>query len=67
MTPSDIQVMIDTYLQAEKDVLDGKQVSFGGRTLTMENLSEIRSGRKEWEARLRGTRPGSGPAQIVFN
>lgn len=46
------QEMIDLYVQAEKDVLEGKTISFNGRTMTMENLQEIRSGRQEWERRL---------------
>ena len=33
-------------------VLDGKAIQFGGRTLTMENLNQIREGRKEWERRV---------------
>ncbi|MET4696100.1 hypothetical protein [Endozoicomonas lisbonensis] len=46
------QEMIDRYLQAEMDLLEGKDVSFNGRRMTMENLSEIRQGRHEWERRL---------------
>ncbi|MFP0138351.1 hypothetical protein [Escherichia sp. WS1265] len=33
-------------------VLDGKSVTFNGQQMTMENLSEIRQGRQEWERRL---------------
>ncbi|ELV7528734.1 hypothetical protein QMU90_002613 [Edwardsiella ictaluri] len=51
MTLSDIDSMIALYLQAERDVLAGKQVTFQGRTVTSENLSEIRKGRMEWEER----------------
>ena len=47
----DIDTMIELYLQAERDVLAGKQVTFQGRTVTSENLNEIRSGRREWEQR----------------
>lgn len=46
------QQMVDRYIEAEMAVLDGKAVQFGGRTLTMENLSQIREGRKEWERRV---------------
>jgi len=48
---SDIDSMIELYLQAERDVLAGKQVTFQGRTVTSENLNELRSGRREWEQR----------------
>ena len=44
--------MVAKYLEAETAVLLGKTVSFGGRTLTVENLSEIRKGRHEWERRV---------------
>lgn len=45
------QLMVERYIEAEMAVLDGKAIQFGGRTLTMENLSQIREGRKEWERR----------------
>lgn len=45
------QQMVDRYIEAEMAVLDGKAIQFGGRTLTMENLNQIREGRKEWERR----------------
>ncbi|MGL5596589.1 MAG: hypothetical protein ACRDDA_00375 [Aeromonas sp.] len=51
MKLSDIDSMIELYLQAERDVLAGKQVTFQGRTVTSENLNEIRVGRREWEQR----------------
>ncbi|PNO63267.1 hypothetical protein [Aeromonas caviae] len=51
MKLSDIDSMIELYLQAERDVLAGKQVTFQGRTVTSENLNELRSGRREWEQR----------------
>lgn len=47
MKLSDIDSMIELYLQAERDVLAGKQVTFQGRTVTSENLNELRSGRRE--------------------
>lgn len=45
------QEMVQKYMDAEMAVLEGRSVSFGGRSLTMENLSEIRKGRTEWERR----------------
>lgn len=44
--------MLDLYIQAEKDVLEGKTTTMNGRTMSMENLQEIRAGRKEWERRV---------------
>lgn len=51
MKLEDIDSMIALYMQAERDVLAGKQVTFQGRTVTSENLNEIRAGRQEWERR----------------
>lgn len=45
-------------------MLDGKSITFNGQQMTLENLSEIRKGRQEWERRLasllaqRNGRPG---------
>ena len=41
--------MLALYIEAEKAVLKGKQVTFGDRTLGRENLQEIIKGRKEWQ------------------
>lgn len=48
------QEMVDLYVAAEKAVLLGKTFTMNGRTLSMENLTEIREGRKEWERKERG-------------
>ncbi|MDP3322650.1 MAG: hypothetical protein Q8S71_03785 [Hydrogenophaga sp.] len=45
--------MLDKYIAAEQAILEGKSISFSGRTLSFENLQEIRAGRKEWEARVK--------------
>lgn len=65
MNRSDIQNMIDIYVNAEVAVLKGKSYTIGGRSLTRENLKEIREGRHEWEQKLssnisrsRGRMPG---------
>ncbi|MGJ7544625.1 hypothetical protein [Variovorax sp. LT1R16] len=52
--------MLASYLAAEAAVLSGKTIQFAGRTLTNENLSEIRKGRIEWERRVSGE-TGRGP------
>jgi len=44
--------MLANYLDAERAILAGKNVSFQGRSMGMENLAEIRKGRQEWEGRL---------------
>ena len=48
--------MLDKYMAAELAVLDGKTVMFGGRTLTMVDLNQIREGRQEWERRVNAER-----------
>ncbi|WP_284973971.1 hypothetical protein [Atlantibacter hermannii] len=52
MTLNDIQNMVDRYTEAELAVLQGKSITFNGQQMTMENLSEIRKGRQEWERKL---------------
>ncbi|VCY91022.1 hypothetical protein BANRA_00005 [Escherichia coli] len=46
MNQNDIEAMIQRYTEAEMAVLDGKSVTFNGQQMTMENLSEIRQGRR---------------------
>ena len=64
MKQTDIESIIQRYTDAEIAVLDGKSVTFNGQQMTLENLSEIRKGRQEWERRLasllslRNGRPG---------
>lgn len=41
--------MLALYIQAEKDVLEGKTVQMDGRTMTLEDLDKIRVGRREWQ------------------
>ncbi|WP_144395659.1 hypothetical protein [Pleionea sediminis] len=58
MTRESILEMIDLYLEAEKAVLSGKEVTFEGRVVKLENLSEIRAGRAMWEKRLQEVKSG---------
>lgn len=44
--------MLAKYLAAEIAVLEGKDVSFGDRRLSMADLPDIIAGRKEWEQRV---------------
>ncbi|HEN3373646.1 TPA: primosomal replication protein PriB/PriC domain protein [Yersinia enterocolitica] len=52
MTREQLLQLQQAYLEAELAVLRGKSVSFNGQSMTMENLEEIRKGRKEIEERL---------------
>lgn len=45
-------VMLAAYLQAETDVLLGKEARLGDRVFRSEDLAEIRAGRQEWERRV---------------
>ncbi|MEQ4627463.1 hypothetical protein [Providencia manganoxydans] len=51
MTREQIKEMLDAYLKAEMEILQGKSITFNGQSMTMENLSEIRKGREYWERR----------------
>ncbi|MDY0965419.1 hypothetical protein [Massilia sp. CFBP9026] len=44
--------IVSEYVRAEIAVLAGKTITFQGRSMGMENLQEIRAGRREWEARV---------------
>lgn len=44
--------MLAKYLEAEAAVLAGKTITFQGRSMSMENLDQIRAGRKEWQQRV---------------
>lgn len=45
--------MLAQYLAAEAALLQGKEARLeNGRSLRMEDLAEVRAGRKEWEARV---------------
>ncbi|HHA2250175.1 TPA: hypothetical protein ACOEHG_005139 [Enterobacter ludwigii] len=59
MNKNDIEAMILRYTEAEMAVLEGKSIRFNGQEMTMENLSEIRKGRQEWERRLSSLVAGS--------
>lgn len=64
MAMTTAQQMLDKYIEAELAVLDGRSVTFGGRTLTMADLSQIREGRMEWERRVKaeqGAAAGRNP------
>lgn len=52
MAMTQAQQMLDKYIEAEMAVLEGRSVTFGGRTLTMADLNQIRDGRQEWERRV---------------
>lgn len=41
--------MLAAYINAEKEVLAGKEIRFMDRQLRMEDLAEIRAGRAEWQ------------------
>jgi hypothetical protein len=57
--------MLAKYLQAETAVLEGKDVSFGDRRLSMANLPEIIAGRQEWERRVAAERARANRAPTL--
>ncbi|PTQ70361.1 hypothetical protein [Pseudomonas sp. GV071] len=60
--------MLQRYLDAELEILDGKSVTFSGRTLTMVDLADIQKGRLEWErkvATLQGAARGRKPYKLA--
>lgn len=62
--------MLQSYLDAEKDVLKGQSMTKDGRTWERANLAEIRAGRKQWQREVkRLSVPASrrGPALASFD
>lgn len=55
------------YLQAEKDVLKGKSVSVNGRSMTRENLSEIREGFRYWDQKVQAENARSGGGSSTYS
>jgi hypothetical protein len=47
------QSHLDAYLAAEVAALSGKSYSIGGRSLSRQDLSEIRKGVEVWDARVK--------------
>ncbi|MBA1195359.1 primosomal replication protein PriB/PriC domain protein [Pseudomonas entomophila] len=62
----DPQTMLDLYLQAECDVLAGKDTQFNGRRVVMADLPQIIEGRKEWERRVAASQGRTGFALATF-
>ncbi|HGA2318108.1 TPA: primosomal replication protein PriB/PriC domain protein [Pseudomonas putida] len=63
------QDMVNRYMQAEIDLLEGgKDVQINGRRMTMAELPQIRAGRLEWERRAasEGRNGRSGHALATF-
>ena len=58
------QEMCAAYVAAEKAVIQGKSYSIGNRTLTRENLSEIRKGRAEWCTKANNLASGNGGIKV---
>ncbi|MFV0576039.1 MAG: hypothetical protein ACK5NC_11595 [Vibrio sp.] len=54
LTKEQCQQMVDACFQAELDVLAGKETTFEGRSVKMEDLDKIRAARQEWESKLDG-------------
>lgn len=44
--------MLFKYLEAEKAILEGKSITFNGRSMAMEDLEQVIAGRKDWERRV---------------
>lgn len=67
MNIAEIQAMIALYNKAESKVLKNQSVSIGDKSLTRANLSEIRSGRKEWEGKLASAQAKAQGGSSLFS
>ncbi|MFW6344705.1 MAG: hypothetical protein ACOC0M_00015 [Halomonas sp.] len=60
------QQMIDYYTEAEIAALEGRQFMFNGRQVMLQDLSAIRSGRREWERKLAAEKTAAGGGHPGF-
>lgn len=59
--------MLALYIAAEKKVLTGKVFTLNGRSLTRENLAEIRKGRTEWQSRVNSETSASQGGSSLYS
>jgi hypothetical protein len=59
--------MVALYIAAEKAILEGKQFSVRGKSMTRENLQEVIAGRKEWEARVRAEKANVSGGSSLYS
>ena len=63
-TLPEAQAMLAAYVQAEQQILLGKEVRLSGpgldRSLRLEDLAEVRKGRQEWAAQVRSLQRTAG-------
>jgi hypothetical protein len=60
------QEMLEKYLDAEGQLLEGKTIQWGNRLISRESLEFIRSGRQEWERKVSMLSKGSRPSVARF-
>lgn len=59
--------MLALYIQAEQDALTGKSVSINGRSLTRQNLNEIREGVEYWQAKVDAETAASSGGSSLYS
>ena len=65
MTVPTASEMLAKYLAAEAAVLQGRDIQFEGRRVSMSDLPDIRQGRKEWEQRVVAERRRASGAPTI--
>lgn len=60
------QEMLDKYIEAEMQLLEGKTIQWGNRLISRESLEFIRSGRQEWERKVAQLSKGGRPSVARF-
>ena len=59
--------MVNLYIQAEKSVLLGKEITINGRSMEYEDLDLIRAGRKEWQKKVDQEAAKTGGGSSTFS
>ena len=65
MTVPTASEMLAKYLAAEAAVLQGRDIQFEGRRVSMSDLPDIIRGRKEWEQRVTAERRRASGAPTI--
>ena len=59
--------MVELYVAAEKAVLRNQSYSLNGRSLTRADLSDIRAGREQWEAKVAAENAASKGGSSLYS
>lgn len=57
--------MVELYIQAEKDALQGKYITLRGESMEVQSPEELRTNREYWERRVSRENGGNKPYSLA--